>query len=75
MPRILEFIKVNDKLYGIFKRIAIHNFLDKNSKLNSSFILEYKQYLNADGVLSTQTHYLFCVEIQELEWEVIRENN
>ncbi len=63
----------NDNVYIILRTIPVSNFY-KKEELNREFLNGWKEYLGADHVLKTDTHFLFCETVPEPEWnEVIDE--
>jgi len=63
----------NDNVYVILRAIPVSNFY-KKEELNREFLNGWKEYLGADHVLKTDTHFLFCETVPEPEWnEIIEE--
>ena len=64
----------NDNVYVVLRDIPVSNFFNKQGELNRELLNAWKEYLNADHVLKTDSHFLFCETILEPEWnEVIEE--
>ena len=59
--------KHNDTWYQIIRKIAIHNFTDKDGKVNLDFLKEYRNFLGGDHVLSFQNEYWICQTVQDAE--------
>jgi len=53
--------KHNDILYKIIREVPFHNFN------NMDIVKEFRDFVGADHVLQTQTHFLFCETIQDAE--------
>jgi hypothetical protein len=60
----------NDNVYVILRAIPVSNFY-KKEELNREFLNGWKEYLGADHILKTDTHFLFCEIIQEPEWDEV----
>ena len=65
----IDYIKyVNDVAYRVKKDIIVNKFLIKGTdKLNMDLVQAYRDWLGCDHVLRTQTHFMFCQTIQEVE--------
>jgi len=65
----VHYIKyVNDKGYVVKREMPIHRFNIKGSnRLNMELCQAYRDYLDCDHVLRTQTHFLFCETIKDAE--------
>tara|TARA_R110002073_G_C9300669_1_gene566760 strand:+ start:652 stop:873 length:222 start_codon:yes stop_codon:yes gene_type:complete len=65
----IDYIKyVNDVAYRVKKDIIVNKFLIKGTdKLNMDLVQAYRDWLGCDHVLRTQTHFMFCQTIQEIE--------
>jgi len=65
----MHYIKyVNDKGYVVKREIPVHRFNIKGSnRLNMELCQAYRDYLDCDHVLRTQTHFLFCETIKDAE--------
>jgi hypothetical protein len=57
------------EVYLIIRRIPIHNFTKRDGSVIPEIFNGWKQYLGADKVLKTQTHFLFCETVEEPVWE------
>jgi hypothetical protein len=70
---ILDYLKyvnygTENKAYVVKREIPTHNFSQKDTnKLNMEFVKAWRDYLDCDHVLRTQTHFLFCQTIPEAE--------
>lgn len=54
-----------DKLYEIIREIPIHNFYRKDGTMVTEYFNGWKNYLNADHVLKTPTHFIFCIMVTD----------
>jgi hypothetical protein len=65
----IDYIKyVNDMAYRVKKDIIVNKFLIQGTdKLNMDLVQAYRDWLGCDHVLRTQTHFMFCQTIQEVE--------
>jgi hypothetical protein len=65
----IDYIKyVNDIAYRVKKDIIVNKFLIKGTdKLNMDLVQAYRDWLGCDHILRTQTHFMFCQTIQEVE--------
>ena len=64
----------NGDFFLIIRRIPIHNFMRKDGSIIPEIFNGWKQWLGADKVLKTQTHFLFCESVKDIEWEEVYEN-
>ena len=46
----------------------LYYFFDKEGQLIRELLHGWKEYLDADHVLKTDSHFLFCETIKEPEW-------
>jgi hypothetical protein len=60
----------NNEIYVILRSIPISYFYKKED-LNRELLNLWKEYLEADHVLKTNSHFLFCETVTEPEWEEI----
>ena len=63
----------NDKAYIVLRKLPHHNLMDKQGRVNSELFNAWKEWLRADHVLKTQTHFLYCETIPDVEWEEVAE--
>jgi hypothetical protein len=59
--------KHNDTWYQIIRKIAAHNFTDKNGKVHLEYLKEYSNFLGGDHVLNFQNEYWICQTVQDAE--------
>jgi len=64
-----ELIKHNDTFYVVKRKIPVSHLTKKTGEVNSELFNGWKKYLNADKVLKTQTHFLYCENVDDAEWE------
>ena len=68
-----KFYQHGDKLYIIKREIPTHNFQQKGTNhINMEFVKAWRDWLGVDHVLRTQTHFLFVVNVDEVEFEEIK---
>jgi len=60
----------NNEIYIILRSIPISYFY-KKEELNRELLNLWKEHLEADHVLKTNSHFLFCETVTEPEWEEI----
>ena len=66
-----EIVQNGDRLYAVIRRFK-HSTLDrKDGTLNAEGALALRDFLGADHVLKTQTHYVYCQNVDEPQWEPI----
>jgi len=62
-----------DKLYQVKREIAIHNFLPKGGNvIQMGFVKAWRDWLGVDHVLKTQTHFLFVMNVDDIEFEEVK---
>ena len=59
----------NGKAYIVLRKIPHHNVTDKQGTIISDMFNGWKEFLGADHVLRTSTHFLYCETIPDVEWE------
>ena len=66
---ITDYLKyVNDEAYVVKRETPIHMFSRKDkNKLNMELLQAWRDYLGCDHVLRTQTHFLMCETIPDVE--------
>tara|TARA_R110001592_G_scaffold301508_1_gene572877 strand:+ start:1187 stop:1408 length:222 start_codon:yes stop_codon:yes gene_type:complete len=71
---ITDYIKyVNDQAYVVKRETPVHMFSQKDkNKLNMELLQAWRDYLGCDHVLRTQTHFLMCETIPDVE--IVEEN-
>jgi len=58
----------NGEAYRILRNIPVSYFVNKEGQLIRELLHGWKEYLDADHVLKTDSHFLFCETIKEPEW-------
>jgi hypothetical protein len=66
-----QIVYVNDVAFKIIRSVPMHNF--GKDQPESEAVEEYKQHIGADAVLNSDTHFLFCETIPEVEFEDIND--
>ena len=70
-----ELYRHNDKLYIIKRQVPQHNFIKRGEtkigKEGMDYLNAWRNRSSCDHVLRTQTHYLFCQTITDIEYEVV----
>jgi hypothetical protein len=61
----------NGKAYVVLRAIRHHNLLKKDGNIDSELFNAWKAYLGADHVLRTNTDFLYCETIPDIEWEEV----
>jgi hypothetical protein len=62
----------NKEAYIVKKSVLIHHFapsLDKDA--NMEYVQMYRDWVGADHVLRTPTHFLFCETVRDTDFEEI----
>jgi len=63
----------NGNLYIVLRKIPIHNFKRKNSEeIIPEVFNGWKEWLEAEHVLKTETHFIFCQLPQDIECEPLK---
>tara|TARA_R110000796_G_scaffold252421_1_gene386705 strand:- start:1357 stop:1581 length:225 start_codon:yes stop_codon:yes gene_type:complete len=61
-----------DKLFQIKREIPIHNFIAKNTThVSMEFVKAWRDWLDADHVLKTQNAFLFVMNVDDVEYEEV----
>ena len=68
----IDYIKyVNDQAYVVKRELPIQKFeLKGTDRLNMELVQAYRDWLGCDHVLRSQTHFMFCETIEEVEEEI-----
>lgn len=63
----------NDSAYIIMQQKPIHYFAKTmdDEYPNMEYVNMYMKWLGADHVLRTQTHFLFCETIPDVDFEIV----
>ena len=65
----IDYIKyTSDNSYRVKRDIIITKFVIKGTdQINMDLVQAYRDWLGCDHVLRSQTHFMFCQTIQEVE--------
>ena len=62
----------NKEAYIVKRSVLIHHFAsDLNDQPNMEYVQLFRDWVGADHVLRTPTHFLFCETVQSTEFEEI----
>lgn len=62
----------NKEAYIVKRSVLIHHFASTlNDEPNMEYVQLYRDWVGADHVLRTPTHFLFCETVQSVEFEEI----
>ena len=62
----------NKEAYIVKRSVLIHHFASTlNDQPNMEYVQIFRDWVGADHVLRTPTHFLFCETIQDAEFEEI----
>jgi hypothetical protein len=64
-----QLMKHGDKAYLLIRQLPIEKF--GKDEPNMENVKTFRDWVKADHVLRTHTHFLFCETIQDTEWEDI----
>lgn len=60
----------NKEAYIVKRSVLIHHFASTlNDEPNMEYVQLYRDWVGADHVLRTPTHFLFCETVQSVEFE------
>ena len=63
----------NKEAYIVKRSVLIHHFASTlNDEPNMEYVQLYRDWVGADHVLRTPTHFLFCETIQEADFEMCK---
>ena len=63
----------NGEVYVVLRAIPVSYFFSKEGELKRDLLHLWKEGLDADHVLKTESHFLLCETVKEPEWEEIHE--
>lgn len=64
--------KHNDAAYIVITQKSISSFAAKlDEEPNMQYVQEYMKWCGADHVLRTQTHFMFCETIPDVDFEIV----
>ena len=62
----------NNEAYIVKRSVLIHHFASTlNDEPNMEYVQIFRDWVGADHVLRTPTHFLFCETVQSIEFEEI----
>ena len=62
----------NKEAYIVKRSVLIHHFASTlNDQPNMEYVQIFRDWVGADHVLRTPTHFLFCETVQSIEFEEI----
>ena len=68
----MNIIRHNDKAYGVLREVPMRRFAERiDTPPNAEYINLYKQWIGADTVIETGTHFMFCETIPDVDFEEI----
>ncbi len=63
--------KHNDTAYIVLRQKPIHHFARTfDDPPNMEIVQQYMQAVGADHVLRTQTHFMFCETVPDIDFEI-----
>lgn len=68
-----ELFFYNDNAYLVIRKLRTSYFY-KKEELNRELLNTWKDYLGAEHILKTDTHFLMVESLKEPEWTEITEN-
>ncbi len=64
--------KHNDKAYIVLRQKLIYAFSKTmDEEPNMELVQEFMKWIGADHVLRTQTHFMFCETIPDVDFEIV----
>jgi len=66
-----QIVYVNETAFKVIRSVPMHNFGKDQSE--SEMVELYRKDIGADTVLNSDTHFLFCETIKEVEFEDIND--
>ena len=62
----------NNEAYIVKRSVLMHHFASTlNDQPNMEYVQIFRDWVGADHVLRTPTHFLFCETVQSVEFEEI----
>ena len=66
----MEIIKHNDKAFGVLRQVPMHHFAERlDTQPNGEYVNMFKQWCGADTIIQSETHFMFCETIPDVEFE------
>ena len=68
----MDIIRHNDKAYGVLRQVPMRRFAERlDTQPHGEYVNMYKQWCGADTVIQTDTHFMFCELIPDVDFEEI----
>ena len=68
----MDIIRHNDKAYGVLRQVPMRRFAERlDTQPIGEYVNMYKQWCGADTVIQTDTHFMFCELIPDVDFEEI----
>ena len=75
MGALIPIYKHGDAAYVILCKKPISHFANKiGEQPDMEYVKMFMEWQRADHVLRSDTHFMFCETIQEIEYEVVDDN-
>jgi hypothetical protein len=66
----MKIIKHNDKAYGVLRQVPMHHFANRiDTPPNGEYVNMFKEWCGADIIIQTDTHFMFCETIPDVDFE------
>jgi hypothetical protein len=66
----MKIIKHNDKAYGVLRQVPMHHFANRiDTSPNGEYVNMFKEWCGADIIIQTDTHFMFCETIPDVDFE------
>jgi hypothetical protein len=66
----MKIIKHNDKAYGVLRQVPMHHFANRiDTPPNGEYVNMFKEWCGADTIIQTDTHFMFCETIPDVDFE------
>lgn len=66
----MTIIKHNDKAFGVLRQVPMHHFAERlDTQPNGEYVNMFKQWCGADTIIQSETHFVFCETIPDVEFE------
>ena len=62
-----KLLKYNGNFYRLVRQMPLHQFTRKDGSIIGEKYNAWKEWLKADHVFKTQSHFLFCETVQDAE--------
>ena len=69
----MTIIKHNDKAFGVLRQVPMHHFAERlDTQPNGEYVNMFKQWCGADTIIQTDTHFMFCETIPDIDFEIVK---